>query len=126
MKCPECQSENPEEAKFCGKCDENLFLMCPQCGSENTPGNNFCNEWVHNLTIPSEAACKDLSFGEKTDKIQRYLPKGLTDKILGQRGKIECIDAENVKTAWIDLGKSPVFELWKESERVIDVRGDHN
>ena len=28
MKCPECQSENSEEAKFCGKCGEELFLIC--------------------------------------------------------------------------------------------------
>jgi len=32
---------------------------------------------------------KDLSFDEKLDKIQRYLPKGLTDKILSQKDKIE-------------------------------------
>ena len=89
MKCPKCQFENPEEAKFCGKCGEKLFLICPQCGSENTPGNNFCNECGHNLTIPSEPTAKDLSFDEKLDKIQRYLPKGLTDKILSQRDKIE-------------------------------------
>ena len=89
MKCPGCQSENSEEAKFCGKCGEKLFLICTQCGSENTPGNNFCNECGHNLTIPSEPTPKDLSFDEKIDKIQRYLPKGLTEKILGQRDKIE-------------------------------------
>jgi len=89
MKCPKCQFENPEEAKFCGKCGEKLFLVCPQCGSENTPGNNFCNECGHNLTLPSEEVPKDLSFDEKIDKIQRYLPKGLTEKILAQRDKIE-------------------------------------
>ena len=89
MKCIECQSENPEEAKFCGKCGEKLFLICPQCGSENTPGNNFCNECGHNLTLPSEPTPKDLSFDEKLDKIQRYLPKGLTEKILSQRDRIE-------------------------------------
>jgi len=64
MKCPECLHENPEEAKFCGKCGEKLFLVCPQCGSENTPGNNFCNECGHNFTSPSEPTPKDLSFDE--------------------------------------------------------------
>jgi len=43
----------------------------------------------HNLTLPLEPIPKDLSFDEKLDKIQRYLPKGLTEKILGQRDKIE-------------------------------------
>jgi class 3 adenylate cyclase/tetratricopeptide (TPR) repeat protein len=41
------------------------------------------------LTTPSEPVVKELSFDEKLDKIQRYLPKGLTEKILSQRDKIE-------------------------------------
>ena len=89
MKCSKCQSENPQEAKFCGKCGAKLSLVCTQCGYENTPGNNFCIECGHNLTIPSEQPPKDLSFDEKIDKIQRYLPKGLTEKILAQRDRIE-------------------------------------
>jgi class 3 adenylate cyclase len=40
-------------------------------------------------TVPSEPAPKELSFDEKLDKIQRYLPKGLTEKILAQRDRIE-------------------------------------
>jgi class 3 adenylate cyclase len=41
------------------------------------------------LSAPAEPPPKDLSFDEKLEKIQRYLPKGLTEKILTQRGKIE-------------------------------------
>jgi class 3 adenylate cyclase len=41
------------------------------------------------LTTPSEPVVKELSFDEKLDKIQRYLPKGLTEKILAQRERIE-------------------------------------
>jgi len=41
------------------------------------------------LSLPSEPGLKDLSFEEKLEKIQRYLPKGLTEKILSQRDKIE-------------------------------------
>jgi len=89
MKCPQCQHENPDSAKFCGSCGGKLTLICPQCGFENTPGNRFCNECGHDLTQPSEAPPKDLSFDEKIEKIQKYLPKGLTDKILSQRDKIE-------------------------------------
>ena len=110
MKCPECQSENPEKAKFCGKCGEKLLLICPQCGSENTPGNNFCNECGHNLTLPSEPPPKDLSFDEKIDKIQRYLPKGLTEKILGQRDKIEG-ERKQVTVMFCDMERfTPLVE----------------
>jgi class 3 adenylate cyclase/tetratricopeptide (TPR) repeat protein len=41
------------------------------------------------LSLPSEPSPRDLSLDEKLAKIQRYLPKGLTEKILAQRGKIE-------------------------------------
>jgi class 3 adenylate cyclase len=41
------------------------------------------------LSLPSEPSPKDLSLDEKLAKIQRYLPKGLTEKILAQRGRIE-------------------------------------
>ena len=110
MKCPECQSENPEEAKFCGKCGEELFLICPQCGSENTPGNNFCNECGHNLTISTEPPPKNLSFDEKLDKIQRYLPKGLTEKILSQRDRIEG-ERKQVTVMFCDMeGFTPMVE----------------
>ena len=89
MKCPKCQFDNREGAKFCGKCRAKLLWVCSQCNSENPPENNFCDECGHDFTLPSEPTSKELSFDEKIDKIQRYLPKGLTDKILSQRDKIE-------------------------------------
>jgi class 3 adenylate cyclase/tetratricopeptide (TPR) repeat protein len=89
MKCPECKTDNPDHRKFCRECGEKLLLLCPQCNTENIPGDKFCGECGHNLTKPSEALTKELSFDEKLDKIQRYLPQGLTEKILAQRNRIE-------------------------------------
>ena len=89
MKCPQCQTENPDTKKFCRECGAKLSLACPKCESEVLPGDRFCGECGHNLTIPPEPPPKGLSFDEKIDKIQRYLPKGLTEKILSQRDRIE-------------------------------------
>jgi class 3 adenylate cyclase/tetratricopeptide (TPR) repeat protein len=89
MKCPKCQVDNKDEAKFCRKCGSKLLKICPQCSSENLPEDNFCDQCGHDLTRPSEPSPKDLSFDEKLAKIQRYLPKDLTEKILSQRDKIE-------------------------------------
>jgi class 3 adenylate cyclase/tetratricopeptide (TPR) repeat protein len=41
------------------------------------------------LGLPPKPSPRDLSLDEKLAEIQRYLPKGLTEKILAQRGKIE-------------------------------------
>lgn len=89
MKCPRCQFDNEADAKFCNKCGSKLEIVCPECGKSNRPVSQFCKECGRNLSGPSEPTPKDLSFDEKLDKIQRYLPKGLTEKILSQRDKIE-------------------------------------
>jgi len=89
MKCRKCQTENPDGMKFCVECGNKLEAICPKCGFGNAPSYKFCGECGHNLTLPSEPIPKSLSFDEKLDKIQRYLPKGLTKKILAQKDKIE-------------------------------------
>jgi len=89
MKCPSCQTENPDDNLFCRKCGEKLSISCPQCGAEVLTEDTFCGKCGHTLKESKEAPPKDLSFDEKIRKIQKYLPKGLTEKILSQRGKIE-------------------------------------
>ncbi|MFC1896160.1 zinc ribbon domain-containing protein, partial [Thermodesulfobacteriota bacterium] len=89
MKCPKCGFENPEGTKFCGGCGTKLERTCPQCEHSNPPHFSFCGECGHNLTAPSKPPPKELPLEDKIVKIQRYLPKGLTEKILSQRDKIE-------------------------------------
>jgi len=89
MKCPECQTKNPDRAKFCIECGNPMEFHCPECGAKTPAEGKFCIECGHNLISGSEPTPKDLSFDEKLVKIQRYLPKGLTEKILAQRDKIE-------------------------------------
>ncbi|MBI3026092.1 MAG: zinc ribbon domain-containing protein, partial [Candidatus Tectomicrobia bacterium] len=44
MQCPQCRTENPAGAKFCGACGARLEAKCPACGHSNLPGSRFCNE----------------------------------------------------------------------------------
>ena len=89
MKCPKCQFANPEGARFCNECGSPLEMTCPECGKANPPGSKFCNGCGHQLSLPAKIIPKELYFDEKLAKIQRYLPKDLTQKILAQKGKIE-------------------------------------
>jgi GGDEF domain-containing protein len=89
MKCPKCQFENPDTQKFCGECGKRLEKACPKCGCNNPPQYKFCGDCGYKIDIPSEVPPKDLSFDEKLTKIQRYLPKGLSEKILSQKDRIE-------------------------------------
>ena len=85
MKCPKCQSENREEAKFCDECG-------------------------HNLTLTPDASPLKLSADEKIDKIQRYLPQGLTEKILSRKDRIEG-EKKQVTVMFCDMkGFTPMVE----------------
>jgi class 3 adenylate cyclase/predicted ATPase len=110
MKCLKCQFENPEGMKFCGECGTKLERVCPHCHFSNPPQFKFCGECGHNLTAPSEPSPRELSFDEKISKIQRYLPKGLTEKILSQRDKIVG-ERKQVTVMFCDMeGFTPLVE----------------
>jgi class 3 adenylate cyclase len=56
MKCPKCQFENRDEAKFCGECGHNFEIACPKCGTDNRAGNKFCDECGYNLMLGKETS----------------------------------------------------------------------
>jgi uncharacterized membrane protein YvbJ len=110
MKCPKCQFENREEVRFCEQCGAKMELECPNCGAKIPMGSKFCGECGHNLTLPSKLSPKELSYDEKIEKIQRYLPEGITEKILSQRDKIEG-ERKQVTVMFCDMeGFTPLVE----------------
>ncbi len=56
MKCPECQFENREGAKFCNECGYRFHLTCPDCGQIDPPASKFCSECGCNLESAKEAS----------------------------------------------------------------------
>ena len=128
MKCPKCQTENPENLKFCGECGAKLEKICPHCNSSNPPQFKFCGECGHNLSLPSKPIPKELSFDEKLAKIQRYLPKDLTQKILAQRDRIEgerkqvtvmFCDMEGFTSLTEKLGSEQMYSIMDEVYEIL-------
>jgi class 3 adenylate cyclase/tetratricopeptide (TPR) repeat protein len=102
MNCPECQFENPEEAKFCIEC-----------------GHQLAFTHVAHIWDPSS---KDLVSHEQFEKIQRYLPKGLAEKILAKKDKIEG-ERKQVTVMFCDMvGFTPLVEKVgpEESYSIMD------
>jgi len=83
MKCPQCQFNNREGAKFCSDCGNRFELTCPECHTKIRLGSKFCDECGHDLKKPPDAPSIDYS------KPQSYTPKFLADKILSSRNAIE-------------------------------------
>ena len=100
----------------------------------------FCDKCGHDIAAPPARPPVDLSFDEKLEKIQRYLPGGLTEKILAQRGKIEgerkqvtvmFCDMEGFGLLSEKLGHEKVYSIMDEVfetliHKVIDYGGTVN
>ena len=83
MKCPKCQFENREEAKFCSECGYKYEITCPKCDNKILFGSKFCDECGENIGEPLETPPLDYT------KPQSYTPKFLADRILTSRSSIE-------------------------------------
>src|SRR5262245_9341346 len=44
MRCPSCNSQNPDDAKFCDVCGTSMPRRCHTCGATNRTTAKFCNE----------------------------------------------------------------------------------
>jgi class 3 adenylate cyclase/tetratricopeptide (TPR) repeat protein len=64
-------------------------MKCPKCQFENSAGAKFCIECGYHIILSRQTPPAGLSYDEQLEKIQRYLPTGLTEKILTQKDKIE-------------------------------------
>ena len=89
MQCPKCRFDNADGMNFCGKCGTKLENKCPKCFFGNPVEYEFCGKCGNRLSVPSETATKEASFGEKLANLQKYLPEGIAEKIISQKGRIE-------------------------------------
>ena len=83
MKCPKCQFDSPEDAKFCNQCGNKLGIACPECGNINLHGSKFCNECAHDLRKRKQVSIIDDS------DLKSATQKPLTAEILATYKKIE-------------------------------------
>jgi len=55
VKCPSCEHENRQSARFCDECGGALAPACPQCGAELRTGARFCDSCGSAASAPSSA-----------------------------------------------------------------------
>src|SRR5262245_53088938 len=115
MRCPQCQSENPERARFCEDCGARLEFQCPHCGEAATPGKKFCASCGGSL-IAAPATARPAA------SPQDYTPQHLAERIINSRGALEG-ERKQVTVLFADLKGS--MELLadrdpEEARRILD------
>ncbi len=98
MKCPQCQQDNPSQAKFCLECATPLARGCVSCGHQLPPSAKFCPECAH--PTGGVAATKP-QFGSPVS----YTPKHLAEKILISKSALEG-ERKHVTVLFADLKSS--------------------
>src|SRR5258707_1041251 len=71
MRCPNCQTINPREAKFCMECG-NRLLVCPHCQTVNLPRAKFCIEC--GTTLVEQAQAHDLNYTQPLPEERGSVP----------------------------------------------------
>ena len=116
MKCPKCQTDNKDGAKFCVECGRKFEIKCSRCGHSVLPSAKFCDECGHRLTKPE--AVPPSAYGAP----ESYTPKYLAEKILTSRSALEG-ERKQVTVLFSDLRGS--MELLadrdpEEARKVLD------
>ena len=91
MKCPKCQIDNREDAKFCKQCGSKLECACPSCGHFYPDGFAFCDKCGCNLQ-PGKPISDKISENEATP-ISLPPDKNVADdaSIIGERKHVTVL-----------------------------------
>ncbi len=99
MRCPKCESNNPEGHNFCGNCGTKLLNICPDCSFLNPADFRYCGKC--GAALSSNTAYLPGEFA----RFYNYTPKFLADKILSHRGAIEG-ERKIITVLFADLANS--------------------
>jgi predicted ATPase/class 3 adenylate cyclase len=101
MRCPHCQHENREGARFCAACGSAFASQCPACGSLPPPGAAFCDHCGTPLSGTTTAITPP-PLAPRPQVPQAYTPTHLAEKILTSRAALEG-ERKQVTVLFADL-----------------------
>ncbi len=99
MQCPQCQHDNPLQAKFCLQCGTRFALSCVNCGTELPVGAKFCLECGQQL---SQSDSTGAVAAPKFASPETYTPKYLAERILTSKASLEG-ERKQVTVLFADL-----------------------
>lgn len=112
MRCPDCQHDNVEDARFCGGCGSPLPIPCPRCGRSSSPGSKYCQGCGSPLTAGRSEP--------PAPEPRTYTPAHLARKILRDRSSLEG-ERRNVTVLFADASGFTALSERIEPERMYDL-----
>lgn len=82
MKCQNCATQNPENAKFCLNCGQATSLTCPNCGTVLPAAAKFCFNCGHQLAVAQD---QDDESDEGSSLLERFIPSAFAAKLQSAR-----------------------------------------
>src|SRR5947209_9716668 len=98
MKCPRCQAENRERARFCRECGATFGAVCSSCGAKVEAGSKFCD----GCGAPVDATTAPGPGSSRFASPESYIPRHLAEKILSSRSALEG-ERKHVTVLFADL-----------------------
>jgi class 3 adenylate cyclase/tetratricopeptide (TPR) repeat protein len=93
LKCPRCQHDNPQGARFCEECATPLARTCSNCGTALSATAKFCHACAHPVAGKG---------GAPSRSPDSYTPKHLAEKILTSKAALEG-ERKQVTVLFADL-----------------------
>jgi hypothetical protein len=115
VRCPLCQHENTERAKFCEECATPLTRKCANCDAQLSATAKFCPECAHPVQVETTPPTR---FATPS----AYTPLHLAERILTSRSAVEG-ERKQVTVLFADIkgsmdllaGRDP-----EEARRLLD------
>src|SRR5713101_6662094 len=85
MKCPRCQAENRDGARFCRECGATFGAVCSGWGAKVEAGSRFCDGCGAPLATAPAQPTASLRFASP----ESYTPKHLAERILTSKSALE-------------------------------------
>ena len=123
MKCPRCQADNRDGARFCRECGATFAALCASCGARVEAGSKFCDSCGAALA----AAPTSPAAASRFVSPESYTPRHLAERILTSKSALEG-ERKQVTTLFADLKGS--MELLadrdpEEARKILDPVLEH-
>jgi class 3 adenylate cyclase len=124
MKCPRCEHDNPQGARFCEECATPLARTCSNCGMALSAVAKFCHACAH--PVAAGAGTQSRSPDSYTPQTPRredpdvqsgssYTPRHLAEKILTSNAALEG-ERKQVTVLFADLKGSMELRADRDPE----------